>query len=117
MNPFPLAPASTFWPTSEDPMQGNLFTKLDEYSPPPRARNTARAPQRALPVEPEILPPRPKSLDNPLAGLGDTPVFTHDDVQQALKIFWATPHDPAAAMQAVLMFALQAAAINLDVHP
>lgn len=98
-------------------MQGNLFDKLNEYSPPPHPRNTARLPQNALPVEPEILPPeRPKALTTPLAGLGDTPVFTDDDVQQALRIFWATPHDPAAAMRLVLMFSLRVAAINLDVH-
>ena len=99
-------------------MQGNLFDKLDEYSPPPK--NAPPLPQRALPAEPEILPPspRPKVLDNPAAGLGEMSIFDDGDVAQALKIWDAgDPLDPLGTMRMILMFALKVATINLDVHP
>lgn len=73
---------------------------------------TAAAPAM-LPPEPEILPPEPPT---PLVrDPNEVILFEDDDVRQALKILDGSPFDRIAAMRDVMMFALQVAAINLNV--
>ena len=103
-------------------MKARPYEPTNEAPPDPFVELDAEMPAIHVEPEPGQSEKTPQSI--PMPKLGDVEVFMPEDVAHALHIFdVAVPLDetsPAVrgkAMRHVMMFALQAAAVNLGVKP